>query len=127
MTAGSGQSSAITSSRATGGGVVMLADATGVLRRFRRHRCRSNVSAPIRRIGRPSPGYETRVDLHFLSELTATPGPYASVYLDASHTTEDAAHTLPLRWAAARDELAGQGADDATLAALDDAFLGRPA
>ena len=81
----------------------------------------------MRRIGRRSPGYETRVDLHFLSELTATPGPYASVYLDASHTSEDAAHTLPLRWAAARDELAGQGADDATLAALDDAFLGRPA
>lgn len=67
------------------------------------------------------------MDLHFLSELTATPGPYASVYLDASHDTENAAHALPLRWAAARDELAGRGADDATLAALDDALTARPA
>jgi Bacterial archaeo-eukaryotic release factor family 2 len=59
------------------------------------------------------------VDLHFLTELTATPGPYATVYLDASHDTEDAARALALRWADRRAELAGQGADEATLAALD--------
>ena len=71
------------------------------------------------------------MDLHFLSELTATPGPYATVYLDASHDSEDAARTLELRWAGHRAELADQGADEPTLAALDaalgdgDAAVGR--
>jgi hypothetical protein len=61
------------------------------------------------------------VDLHFLTDLTATPGPYATVYFDASHDSADAAHALALRWAGCRDELAALGADDATLAALDEA------
>jgi hypothetical protein len=61
------------------------------------------------------------VDLHLLSELTRTPGPYATVYLDASHDSEDAARALELRWAGHRAELAGQGADEPTLAALDTA------
>jgi Bacterial archaeo-eukaryotic release factor family 2 len=61
------------------------------------------------------------VDLHFLSELTETPGPYATVYLDASHDSEDAARALELRWAGHRAELAEQGADEAALAALDTA------
>jgi hypothetical protein len=64
------------------------------------------------------------VDLHFVTELTRTPGPYATVYLDASHDSEDAQHALSLRWAARRDELAEQGADEPTLAALDDAVTG---
>jgi hypothetical protein len=59
------------------------------------------------------------VDLHFLSELTKTPGPYATVALDASHDSESAARELELRWSGHRAELADQGADDATLAALD--------
>jgi len=66
-----------------------------------------------------SPGYATGVDLRFLTELTQTPGPYATVYLDASHDTSDAARALELRWADRRAELAGQGADDPTLTALD--------
>jgi hypothetical protein len=64
------------------------------------------------------------VDLHFVTELTRTPGPYATVYLDASHDSEDAQHALSLRWAGRRDELAEQGADEPTLAALDDAVTG---
>jgi hypothetical protein len=59
------------------------------------------------------------VDLHFLSELTETPGPYATVYLDASHDSESADRELELRWAGHRTELAEQGADEPTLAELD--------
>jgi Bacterial archaeo-eukaryotic release factor family 2 len=61
------------------------------------------------------------VDLRFLTDLTETPGPYATVYFDASHDSEDAAHALALRWAGCREELATLGADEATLAALDEA------
>ena len=61
------------------------------------------------------------MDLHFLSDLTETPGPYATANLDASHDSEDAARAEGLRWAGHRAELADQGADEATLAALDDA------
>lgn len=45
--------------------------------------------------------------------LMTTPGPFASVYIDDSHNTEDAAHAMELRWRALRDELlsAGAGAD----------------
>jgi hypothetical protein len=58
------------------------------------------------------------VDLRFLRELTEKPGPFATVYLDASHDTDDAARAIALRWAEARTDLAGQGADAATLDAL---------
>jgi Bacterial archaeo-eukaryotic release factor family 2 len=58
------------------------------------------------------------VDLRFLNELTRKPGPFATVYLDASHDTADAARVIELRWAEARDQLATQGADAATLDAL---------
>jgi hypothetical protein len=68
------------------------------------------------------------VDLAFLTDLTRTSGPYATVYLDASHDGEDAARAVELRWAAHRSALAGDGADDATLAALDAAIAdGDPA
>jgi hypothetical protein len=71
------------------------------------------------------------VDLRFLAELTETPGPYATVYLDASHDTADAARALALRWADRRAELAGQGAGqptlDATLTALGVAVADGPA
>jgi hypothetical protein len=58
------------------------------------------------------------VDLRFLRDLTEKPGPFATVYLDASHDTDDSARALTLRWAEARSGLAGQGADGATLDAL---------
>lgn len=60
--------------------------------------------------------------LHFLKDLTAHPGPFATVLLDASHDTEDAAAQDDLRWSGARAELAGAGADPAVLAALDAAL-----
>ncbi|MDN5750455.1 MAG: hypothetical protein L0H64_18415, partial [Pseudonocardia sp.] len=58
------------------------------------------------------------MDLHFLKDLTNHAGPFATVYLDASHDTEDAAHQAALRWGAARGELDAQGADVATVDAL---------
>jgi hypothetical protein len=66
------------------------------------------------------------VDLQFLHELTRTPGPFATVYLDASHDTDDAARAIALRWAEARDELAAQGADSATLDVLATAVAEGP-
>ena len=67
------------------------------------------------------------MDLHLLTALTDTPGPYATVYLDASHDTADAGRTAQLRWDDRRAELADGGADEATLAALDAAVADAPA
>ena len=58
------------------------------------------------------------MDLRFLRELTETPGPFATVYLDVSHDTADAARAVEQRWSQARAQLADQGADAATLDAL---------
>ncbi|HYH30845.1 MAG TPA: Vms1/Ankzf1 family peptidyl-tRNA hydrolase, partial [Pseudonocardia sp.] len=67
------------------------------------------------------------MDLRFLRDLTEKPGPVATVYLDASHDTDDSARALALRWAEARSALADQGADTATLDALASAVEdGRP-
>lgn len=51
---------------------------------------------------------------------------FASVYYESSHDTEDAAKVIKLTWQDARSDLAGQGADEPTLAALDDAVAGLP-
>jgi Bacterial archaeo-eukaryotic release factor family 2 len=58
--------------------------------------------------------------LDFLRPLYEGRGGYASLYLDASHTTEDAAELVALRWRAAREQLAGEGTDPATLDALEE-------
>ncbi|XVV05660.1 hypothetical protein ACQPW3_09810 [Actinosynnema sp. CA-248983] len=58
-----------------------------------------------------------------LGEVVRERGPFASVYLDASHDTEDAAKALELRWRGLRDDLARQGADEDTLRAMDTAAL----
>lgn len=63
------------------------------------------------------------MDLSFLSPLYVRPGPWASVYLDASHNTADAATELELRWRGLRDQLIGMGADTETVCALGDAIL----
>ncbi len=47
-----------------------------------------------------------------------------SVYLDTSPAGEDAGQTVDLRWRAARDRLAGAGAEDATLDALAPVITG---
>ena len=58
------------------------------------------------------------MDLQFLRPLYEDFGGYVSVYLDTSPAGEDTGQTVDLRWRAARDRLAGAGADDATLDAL---------
>jgi hypothetical protein len=58
--------------------------------------------------------------LDFLRPLYEGTGDYASVYLDASRASEDAAELVALRWRAAREHLAGVGADQATLGALEE-------
>jgi hypothetical protein len=63
--------------------------------------------------------------LDFLRPLYEGPGDYASLYLDASRTTEDAAELVALRWRAARERLAGGGADPATLDALEGLVTGQ--
>src|SRR5215472_10174995 len=62
--------------------------------------------------------------LGFLRPLYAGKGNCASIYLDASQTADDAADLLALRWRAARDRLAEQGAQAGTLDALDEVVIG---
>jgi hypothetical protein len=59
------------------------------------------------------------MDLSFLRPLYARPGPWASIYLDASRDTEDAAAAIELRWRALRQRLIEQGAERTTVDALD--------
>jgi hypothetical protein len=61
------------------------------------------------------------MDMSKLRDVATAPGPFASVYLDASHDTEDAAKIADLRWRGLRNQLAEQGAPERTLAALDEA------
>jgi hypothetical protein len=46
-------------------------------------------------------------------------GPFVTVYLDATRSTESGPHEVELRWREVRRSLQEQGADDALLAALD--------
>jgi hypothetical protein len=59
------------------------------------------------------------MELSFLRGLYDTPGPWASIYLDATHHTEDARAALKIRWKDLRDSLESQGIDTPTLRALD--------
>ncbi|WDZ82530.1 Vms1/Ankzf1 family peptidyl-tRNA hydrolase [Micromonospora cathayae] len=59
------------------------------------------------------------MELSFLRPLYEHPGPWCSVYLDASRDTQDSRPALDLRWRALAGRLADQGADPATVAALD--------
>ncbi|MGW3788235.1 baeRF2 domain-containing protein [Micromonospora chokoriensis] len=64
------------------------------------------------------------MQLSFLRPLYDRPGPWCSVYLDASADTEDAHPALDLRWRALQSQLADQGADEASIAALDRVIRG---
>ncbi|MEE6259832.1 baeRF2 domain-containing protein [Plantactinospora sonchi] len=64
------------------------------------------------------------MQLSFLRPICARPGPWASVYLDASRDTHDAHAALDVRWRNLQERLAEQGTDRATLAALDDVVRG---
>ncbi|RKN48610.1 Vms1/Ankzf1 family peptidyl-tRNA hydrolase [Micromonospora endolithica] len=59
------------------------------------------------------------MQLSFLRPLYDRPGPWCSVYLDASANTEDAHPALDLRWRALSDQLRQQGADPASIAAIE--------
>jgi hypothetical protein len=67
------------------------------------------------------------MDLSFLRSLYLHPGPWASVYLDATPDTEDAARALDLRWRGLRESLAEQGTGAGVLVAMDRALDGVPA
>jgi hypothetical protein len=64
------------------------------------------------------------IRLDTLSELLATPGPYATAYLDATMSKELGPKEVAGRWRALRDSLAEQGADATTLDAME-AVAGR--
>src|SRR3954452_3293434 len=53
-----------------------------------------------------------------LAELYRHPGPFVSVYLDATRVTESGAHEVDVRWRDVRDQLTGAGADEADLDAI---------
>lgn len=52
--------------------------------------------------------------------------PFASVYYDSSHTTEDATKVLELTWRELADDLRAQGADAETVTALENAVWAAP-
>ncbi|MEN3613777.1 ROK family protein [Plantactinospora sp. ZYX-F-223] len=66
------------------------------------------------------------MDVQFLRPLFDRRGPWASVYLDATRSVENADRQVDLRWRALRDRLAGQGADEGTLNAIDSALRDQP-
>ncbi len=51
-------------------------------------------------------------------------GPYASVYFDDSHNTEDAAAQTKLKWRALREELERQGAEQTLTDEIEQAIVG---
>jgi hypothetical protein len=63
------------------------------------------------------------MDLQFLRPLyDQEPGGYVSVYLDTSRDHENAQREIEVRWRDARERLAAEGADEATLDAAGAAF-----
>ena len=59
-------------------------------------------------------------------QLVAAQGPFASVYFDDSHDTEDAAAQLDIRWRDLRAELQRQGIGSSTVEGLERAVLDAP-
>jgi hypothetical protein len=66
------------------------------------------------------------MDLSLLRPLYEHLRPWASVYLDTSRDAEDAVSAVPLRWRAVAEKLAADGADPATVAALERTVNGDP-
>ncbi|RCW43953.1 hypothetical protein DFQ14_10598 [Halopolyspora algeriensis] len=58
--------------------------------------------------------------LGFLQDVYEQSGPFATVYLDTSSDVENAPKEVGLRWRSARESLADQGADEATLQAIEE-------
>lgn len=57
--------------------------------------------------------------LDWLKDVALDPGPHVSVYVDATRDRETGEHEFEVRWQDARTALAGQGAPEPALAALD--------
>lgn len=68
--------------------------------------------------GPPRP--ETGTDMHTtdLSPLLQSPGPFATVFVDVSHDSENGAHEHELHVREACEQLAAQGADEAVVATV---------
>jgi hypothetical protein len=66
------------------------------------------------------------VKLDFLRPLFERPGSWVSVFLDATRAGENAGHEVALRWRGLREQLTEQGADAATLDAVDRAVQDHP-
>jgi Bacterial archaeo-eukaryotic release factor family 2 len=64
------------------------------------------------------------MDLSRTREIFERPGPFATVYLEARQAEEDSAKQVQLRWRDLSNQLKQAGADDKTLAALDDELGG---
>lgn len=62
------------------------------------------------------------MDLSRTREIFERPGPFATVYLEATNPGENAAKQTELRWRGLSDSLTEQGADDKTIAALSEVF-----
>ncbi|MGY1752543.1 baeRF2 domain-containing protein [Blastococcus sp. SYSU D01042] len=58
------------------------------------------------------------MDVSFLAPVFATPGPYATVCADVTHTTENADAELELRVRGIAEQLTGQGAPEAVVDAV---------
>ena len=67
------------------------------------------------------------MDLSFLRPLFDQPGPWVSVYLDATRAEENAEHQIELRWRALKEGLTADGADERTVAAVERAVFDHPA
>ncbi|GIF78355.1 baeRF2 domain-containing protein [Asanoa siamensis] len=66
------------------------------------------------------------MDLSYLRPIFAQPGPWASVYLDASRSDESGGREVDLRWRALADQLAEQGADQPTIDVIGDTIASYP-
>jgi hypothetical protein len=64
------------------------------------------------------------IRLDTLTDLVTAPGPFATAYLDATRAEELGPQIVVRRWRALRAQLADQGADDATLDAMEGAVGG---
>ncbi len=54
-------------------------------------------------------------------QLLTTQGPFASVYFEDTHDTEDAETQLNLKWRGLREQLIDQGADESVVTGIEDA------
>src|SRR6202012_5726643 len=90
-------------------------------------------SSPGNNTGRPQPSLtvwppgsratQTVVDSERLRPLPTAPGPFASVYFEDSHDTQDAEAQLELRWRGLREQLEELGAEESVTAKMEHAVL----